>query len=127
MSALAPIVPRLAKLLPLLSSDKSGEVVAAANAIGRTLATVNADWHDLVAHLQSEPRTVVVYRDVYRDPPSAEPSDWRAMLRVCADRYSRLSVREQQFVASLANWRGRPTPKQMDWLEAIYERVRAPA
>jgi hypothetical protein len=28
---------RLAKLVPLLSSDKDGEVVAAARAIGRTL------------------------------------------------------------------------------------------
>ena len=46
-TALAPIAPKLAKLLPLLGSDKHGEVVAAALAVGRTLASAGADWHDL--------------------------------------------------------------------------------
>ena len=40
---------RLAKLLPLLSSDKDGEVVAAARAISRTLTAAGSDWHGLVA------------------------------------------------------------------------------
>jgi len=38
---------RIAKLLPLLSSDKSGEVVATAAAVGRLLAAAGLTWHDL--------------------------------------------------------------------------------
>ena len=45
--AFASIATKLGKMLPMLSSDKSGEVAAAAAAIGRILATVELDWHDL--------------------------------------------------------------------------------
>jgi hypothetical protein len=37
MSTLAPIADKLGKLIRLLSSDKDGEVLAAARAIGRAL------------------------------------------------------------------------------------------
>ncbi len=46
---------RLAKLLPLLSSDKAGEVAATAAAIMRTLRKDDADLHDLVAALDGAP------------------------------------------------------------------------
>lgn len=36
-ASLAPIAGRLGKLVPMLSSDQPGEVVAAARAIGRAL------------------------------------------------------------------------------------------
>ena len=42
---------RLAKLIPLLASDKDGEVVAAARAIERALGAVGKDHHDLTALL----------------------------------------------------------------------------
>ncbi len=43
----AEIRPKLAKLFPMLSSDKAFEVAATAAAIGRTLQAAGADWHDL--------------------------------------------------------------------------------
>lgn len=43
------IVPRLAKLLPMLSSDKDQEALAALRMIAKTLGTVGADFHDLTA------------------------------------------------------------------------------
>jgi hypothetical protein len=46
---------RLARLLPLLSSDQPGEVTATAAAIGRALKAAERDWHDLVAVLTSVP------------------------------------------------------------------------
>ena len=50
MSASLPAIgPRLAKLLPLLSSDQPGEVVATARAIGLILKRGGMDWHDLAA------------------------------------------------------------------------------
>ena len=38
---------RLAKLIPMLGSDKPGEVTATAAAIGRVLAAAGMDWHGL--------------------------------------------------------------------------------
>ena len=45
--AVVALAPKLTKLVLLLGSDKPGEVVAAAAAIGRTLHAGGADWHDL--------------------------------------------------------------------------------
>jgi hypothetical protein len=52
MTDLRTIGPKLAKLLPLLGSDKDGEVVATAKAIQRTLQSGGADWHDLAGAVQ---------------------------------------------------------------------------
>ena len=41
------LADRLGKLLLMLSSDRAGEVAAAAAAITRTLASAGADWHRL--------------------------------------------------------------------------------
>lgn len=53
-AGLAAIGPRLAKLLPLLSSGQPGEVVATARAIGQTLKRGGMDWHDLAALVSGE-------------------------------------------------------------------------
>ena len=53
-TGLSAIGPRLAKLLPLLSSDQPGEVVATARAIGQTLQRGDMDWHDLAALVLGE-------------------------------------------------------------------------
>ena len=42
---------RLAKLVLMLSSDRDGEVVSAARAIGRTLRSGGTDWHAFAARL----------------------------------------------------------------------------
>jgi hypothetical protein len=48
---------RLARLLPMLSSDHAGEVTATAAAITRTLRAAERDWHDLTATLTTVPVT----------------------------------------------------------------------
>jgi hypothetical protein len=53
-ASLSTTGPRLAKLLPLLSSDQPGEVVATARAIGQTLQRGGMDWHDLAALVSGE-------------------------------------------------------------------------
>jgi hypothetical protein len=53
-AGLSDIGPRLAKLLPLLASNQSGEVVATARAIGQTLQRGGMDWHDLAALVSGE-------------------------------------------------------------------------
>jgi hypothetical protein len=45
---------KLAKLIPLLASDKPDEVLNTAQAIARLLASVNLDFHDLVTFVTEE-------------------------------------------------------------------------
>jgi hypothetical protein len=53
---LSPAVrDKLAKLLPLLSSDRDGERVGAVAAIDRVLKSEKLDWHDLAAQIRAEP------------------------------------------------------------------------
>jgi hypothetical protein len=111
MTALpATLTPTLAKLIPLLGSDKSGEVVATAAAIGRVLETAGRDWHDLAAAVA----------------PTLE-DDWRATLAYCAKHADRLSDKERDFLRTLTYWRGEPSEKQLDWLEGIAARLRGDA
>ncbi len=112
-ASLAPIANRLGKLVPLLSSNLDGEVVAAARAIGRALVSVGADWHDLTEALTkpspSHPG------GAGRDQPQA----MAAWLATCRD----LTDWEANFVASLSRRlrAGRSlTPRQTATLTRIY-------
>lgn len=80
MSALVPIAAKLAKLIPLLSSDKDGEVVATARATERTLPAEGFDWHGLASAVTREPET----RVIYIGPPQSEPRDWYELARCAA-------------------------------------------
>ena len=55
-SKLSSVVRRkLAKLLPLLSSDRDGERVGTVAAIDRVLKSEKLDWHDVAAQIAAEP------------------------------------------------------------------------
>ena len=123
MGALAPIKPKLLKLIPLLSSDRDGEVLATVRAIERMLLSAGLDWHELAGAVGAEPE--VIEKVVYRNPPQPKP-DWEAKLDSCIERRNRLSSREQDFLDSLDRgcWGGRtPTKKQLAWLIDIFTRI----
>ncbi len=61
--------PVLGFLIPLLGSDRDGEALGAARAIGRKLAAVGLDLHDLAAVIAGAAPAAV---DV-ADPPPAQP------------------------------------------------------
>jgi hypothetical protein len=113
---------RLEKLFLMLSSDHPGEVVAAAQAIGRALKADGSDWHVLASRLKNpdKPKS----RKAARDAP---PDDWHVMHEFCLDRDHRrdhrLRPREREFIDSIGNWRGDLTEKQYAWLVAIYQRL----
>lgn len=110
MSVPAIIAPTIGKLIPRLASEHDGEIVATAKAIERVLKSCGFDWHDLAAAVSQ---------------PATQPSsDWRRTACYCAGQASRLSNRELDFIASLAQWRGEPTEKQQKWLRDIAERLR---
>lgn len=106
----ATVNPQLKKLVLMLSSDRDGEVVAAARAIGRVLRSHELDWHDLTICLRETP---VRYR----------AREWHDTLAFCAANMDRLEPRERAFLRSIAKWRGELSPRQRDWLEAIADRL----
>jgi hypothetical protein len=113
---------KLAKLVRLLSSDKDGEVLAAASAIKRTLAAEGSDIHALADAL-CRPQQ----RQESRRPPSPpREDDWHGMACECQARSYRLSEREQGFIDDMVDWTAfrEPTEKQQAWLLSIYRRVR---
>jgi hypothetical protein len=118
MSTLAPIADRLAKLVRMLTSDRDGEVVAAARSINRTLKSAGLDIHALAAAIEGN--------GAGRTAPH-EPA-WHSVACECAARPERLwSDKERAFVADMVRWTqlgGVPSEKQAKWLRSIYVRVR---
>ena len=119
----AAILPKLAKLVLLLSSDKLGEVAAAAAAIDRTLESAGATWHELAAQLTEQ-------RVSYRDPPRTDPAraTWGDLLGIASelDGNPDLSPWESDFVSGVrrALRRGYPlSAKQLSILDRIWARI----
>src|SRR5262245_7535972 len=117
-AALLGIAPTLAKLIRLLSSDREGEVVASVHAMRRVLASVGLSLHDLADAIELPARGIC-----NADTPSDDDPDWRVMAKTCAQCPHLLSEREISFVTTMTRWRGKPSRKQAEWLEAIYDRI----
>lgn len=113
--AIEPAAAKLAKLVPLLSSDKPSEIVATVAAIGRTLASAGIDFNDLACALPAALIECVAEQD---EPTVADMIVWLGR------RLDLLSERERDFVWNLSRLRRTPTEKQVDWLRALYDRER---
>ena len=103
------ITPTLGKLIPMLGSDKDGEVLAAVNAIARTLKSNKLDWHDLARAI---------------DPDRTDDDDWREDVSYCVRHQDHLTPKQQDFIQTLRYWKGEPTPKQLAWLAIIVDQLR---
>ena len=127
-SAIVAVAPKLTRLIPLLGSDKDGEVVATARAIGRTLAQAGADFHDLAAAIARAEPPGPVEPVCWRHIPPSERVMWLAEMQ--ASRL--LSPWEQDFSTSiLTQVRFRPwsalSPKQMAVLNRLVSKFIAEA
>ncbi len=102
-SAAAINYTKLAKLVRLLGSDKTGEVVAAAAAIRRTLEAGGSSVHAPAAAIEAMPAG----RPAGRQPrvgwglPEPYPSNWEAMAWYCHFHRHRLRESQRQRVADL--------------------------
>ena len=119
---------KLGKLIRMLSSDKDGEVLAAASAIKRTLATEGSDIHALAGTLcRPQPSTSAQaqHRQEPRRPSHEDDNDWHSISCECQAHSERFSPREQDFVADMVRWSAfrAPTEKQQAWLLSIHRRV----
>ena len=102
-----PFTSRLALMIPLLGSDKDGEVLAAAAAIGRVLGGAGADWHWLAAAVEGQP-------DSANSPRLTDIHEIAECFLECGGKY--LSPKEREFVENMARWRGEPSLLQAEWL-----------
>jgi hypothetical protein len=144
---LDPIARRLATFVRLLSSDKEGEIVAAARAIVRTLETKGADIHALAERVEgaaggglNEAEMKKLYDAGYQDGIRAADNrndpvvsfhdtdgtpQWHEMARWCQRRSDRLRSKERDFVDQMTAetvWRD-PTERQASWLKSIFYRL----
>jgi hypothetical protein len=113
-SALATIAPRLGQLVRLLGSDQPGEVVAAAAALKRTLASVDQDFHTLARVIETSALST-----------NRGSEDHRAMAHWLIKTGVQFTPRERDFLHSMANWRSPPSAAQIDWLQALFQRASA--
>ncbi len=113
IAVLATVAPRIGQLIRLLGSDKDGEVVAAARALGRTLRSAGADFHVLAADIES-------LASKRRRHPA---DDWADTIRWLNANSHRLRAKERAFVHDMTVWDGEPTARQRAWLEALVERL----
>jgi hypothetical protein len=140
----APIADKVRAIIRMFSSDCDGDVLAAQRALMRLLKSNGCDIHVLADSIGngkrfSEDDAAKIYRrgvaDGRREAELAQRApafhdvedSWESMVDACADRLDRFTSKEQQFLQSIQHWYGTPTPKQLDWLVALFERAREAA
>jgi hypothetical protein len=148
MTALAPIAPRLRKLLLMLSSSAPGEIVAAARAINQTLKGAGQDWHDLaerVEHANGGGLTDAEMKKLYNAGFDAglraaedkhHGSDdfanidgtpnWHRVARYCQRNNHKLETRHHKFIDDMASrtvWAREPTEKQQKYLFSLFYKL----
>jgi hypothetical protein len=130
------IRPALAKLIRLMASDNDCEALAAVRALARTLRGAGADLHDFAALVETPPTAPSDHArpncndrfdDQFVDDDDDDDESWRSMRDACAAHIERFTIREQQLLQTLQHWRGTPTEKQLNWLRALFTRVRRAA
>jgi hypothetical protein len=104
---------KLAKVLPLLASDRPGEVVAAASAAQPILAKAGLTWGDIIAAKPPE----------HREP---EFRTWRSTVAECLAKPGSLRPWEIGFLRDLPSFQ-RLSVKQRNCLNEISKRVLARA
>ncbi len=127
MSELAHIVPRLTKLIPLLSSNHDSEVIATVRAIGRTLQGAGMDFHSLVEALSSRRPTYTPPPTNKEPAPTPQPTSLRDIaIWLRAHAAHRMTKKEQTFVRDMAsrlNEGRQASTKQASWLQTIFYRL----
>jgi hypothetical protein len=129
----------------LLASDRNGEVIAAVEAMKRSLAKEGADFHTLADYIEkptelSEADMKKLYDAGYNAGIRATESKelnvesfhnvdgtpaWHEIARFCQQNNDRLRENERTFVNDMAArtlWRV-PTEKQEKWLRSIFYRL----
>ena len=119
------IGPKVGKLIALLGSDVDGEVLGAVAALGRVLEGAGLDYTDL-----GEAMGAGLVLHTLRHPSEVLPGEdelWRQQARWLLSLGADLSEKEIEFLRNIVKWIGRPSDKQLAWLERIYKEAAAEA
>src|SRR5258708_1189828 len=108
------LVGQLVRLM--LSTDKPGETVAAADAIRRTLASAGLDLYGVGDGMGGGLRGPLV--------PDDGGEDWKSVALFCRHHRDRLGGKETEFIETILQYRRSPSERQLRWLSDIHERVR---
>lgn len=100
---------RLAKVCGMFGSSHAGERASAALEADQLVRQAGETWDSVIG-----PKPEL--------PPSI--SDWKGLVRFCANHAQLLNSRERDFVHTLARYHTEPSPKQMAWLRVIVARLR---
>ena len=101
-----PDLEKLAKLCALLTSDRDGEVLAAAHKASSLLRRHGLTWHQVIEAAARQ-----------ADPPPIEPQ-WRLLRRQCLARPDLLTEWELAFLARIGR-QTRISPRQLEVLERL--------
>jgi hypothetical protein len=100
---------RLTKLLGMLGSNSDGERATAGRIADQFVRDLGLTWSDIVVpegtHLGSN-------------------TNWRRMADYCYALRGTLYGKSREFVENIHGRRRDLTPKQIDWLKSIYDRLR---
>ena len=131
---------KIAMVIRLLASDKDGEILAAAAALKRTLASAGTDFNGL-AHgienlgkgISNEERKKIWDAAVQHTENRLHGADdfidstgkptWEAVALFCQRNKQRLDTRHHQFIDDMASrtvWDREPTEKQHKYLFALF-------
>jgi hypothetical protein len=99
---------RLVKLCGMLGSIHPGERAAAGLKADQLVKVAGESWDSVIT------------------PLPALADDWREQVLHCSTHpgFNFLDAREQNFLTSMARWRGDPSAKQRAWLLNLHERLR---
>jgi hypothetical protein len=129
---LPPLVrDKLAKLVPLLATDKDGERVGTVAAIDRVLKNSGCDWHDLAAQItagpvQEQPRPQSGPQGHVADEMDSD--DLIDLVEAIRDSGAEFNDRSEGFLNSLLGRANRYdavflSPKQRNWLASLAARA----
>jgi hypothetical protein len=133
VNALAPIAAKLAKILPLLTSNRDGEVVSTARAIVRTLNSAGLDIYALVNCIENSDTNQSAFRAVYQagydaglaDAERERDSEWSDVALFLQRNKHRLDIKHHDFIDDMVE-RGswfEPTEKQLKYLYGLFRKL----
>lgn len=109
------LIARIGKILPMLSSDKEGEVVNAANAITKILKEANLHWADVVHRLNA--KIDAQKNGGFKRPPPQQPQPQAPRRQRSAWADDRDDVEKAYpYINDLDTWSG-------EFLESIRDQV----
>jgi hypothetical protein len=108
---------RLIRLLGMLGSAYDGEVTNAGRIADR-LRAAGLTWPDLIPPALGAPSPDPL-RAMLRDWPER----WRDAVQVCQQAEARLTDWDRRFIHTIAAYQHRPSPRQIDILQTIFERL----